>query len=98
LSHEYFIHHNAYPTIEKYVTKTVDFYARLEARQKYDRNENFSVVKMLYDTLKTFIMSYFIRRGFLDGTRGLMLSVYYSVYRFNIWANLWFLQQQTTKK
>lgn len=97
LPHEYYIHHNAYPTIEKYIVKTVDFYARVEARQKYEHNKKFSLAKMLYDTAKTFFMSYFVRRGFLDGTRGLILCLYYALYRFNIWANLWFLEQ-TNKK
>lgn len=94
LPHGYHILHNAYPTIEKYINKTVDFYARIEAKQKHNQNESFSVVRMVYDAIKTFCMSYFIRRGFLDGTRGLILSVYYALYRFNIWANLWFLEQK----
>jgi glycosyltransferase involved in cell wall biosynthesis len=98
LPRAYYIDHNAYPTIEKYLTKTVDRYARIEAEQKYQRNERFSVTRMLYDSIKTFIMSYFVRRGFMDGTRGLILCVYYSLYRFNLWANLWSLHQQKTDK
>ena len=83
-----------YPTIEKYINKTVDYYARVEAMQRYENRESFSVVKIIFELIKTFIMTYFVRRGFLDGTRGLILSVHYSVYRFNVWANLWFLEQQ----
>ena len=79
LPHKYHILHNAYPTIEKYVVKTVDFYARIEAKQKFDLNEKFSIVKMLYDFIKTFLMSYFIRKGFLAGVRGIILCLYYSV-------------------
>jgi glycosyltransferase involved in cell wall biosynthesis len=94
LSLDYYILHNAYPTIEKYINKSVDYYARVEAMQWHENREKFSVVKMLFELIKTFIMTYFVRRGFLDGTRGLILSVYYSVYRFNVWANLWFLEQQ----
>jgi glycosyltransferase involved in cell wall biosynthesis len=97
LSMEYYILHNAYPSIEKYVVKTIDFYARLEAKQKFERREKFSTVKMMYDFVKTFLMSYVVRRGFLDGVRGIILCLYYSVYRFNIWANLWFLEQQHNK-
>ena len=94
LSKDYYILHNAYPTIEKYVIKTVEFYARVEAKQKFERGEKFSTSKMFFDSLKTFLMSYFFRRGFLDGVRGLILCLYYTVYRFNIWANLWFLEEQ----
>ncbi|MFM7854269.1 MAG: hypothetical protein ACKO96_20680, partial [Flammeovirgaceae bacterium] len=97
LPRKYHILHNAYPTIEKYVNKTVDFYARVEAKQKFEARERFTTVKMIYDLIKTFIMSYLVRGGFLDGVRGLILCVHFSIYRFNIWANLWWLEQQKQK-
>ncbi|MBX2962029.1 MAG: glycosyltransferase family 2 protein [Cyclobacteriaceae bacterium] len=98
LPKEYYILHNAYPTIDKYVNKTIDYYARVEAKQKLEKGVRFSAARMIFDFLRTFIMNYFIRLGFLDGIRGLILCFYYSVYRFNIWANLWFLQKTNVKQ
>ena len=94
LTKQYHIVHHAYPTIEKYITKTVDRYARIEAEQKFIKRERFSILKMIYDLVKTFLMSYIMRRGFLDGTKGLILCFFYAAYRFNIWANLWFLEKK----
>ena len=98
LPKEYYILHDAYPTIEKYIHKTVDFYARVEARQLFEAGTKYSFWKMLYDPFKTFIMTYIIRMGFRDGIPGIILNFYYAAYRFNVWANLWFLEKRHSNK
>jgi len=85
--------HLAYPTIEKYVCKTVGMYARIEAEQMHERGVPFSLRKMLLQPIRAFVRSYLLRGGYRAGVRGLVKTVLYSVYRFTVWANLWFLYQ-----
>ena len=47
-----YIEHYAYPTIEKYVTKTLGIYARIEACQILDAGRKFSVLRMFWEPLE----------------------------------------------
>jgi glycosyltransferase involved in cell wall biosynthesis len=92
LPQEYHIRHYAYPTVEKYLSKTLGAYARIEGEQYVQQGRRFSFVRMLGEPLKEFVMRFLFRRGFLDGMRGFILSCLYAGYRFCVWANVWLLQ------
>jgi glycosyltransferase involved in cell wall biosynthesis len=92
----YFILHNAYPSIEKYVVKTEGKYALIEAEAMQQEGKKFRLLMLLFDPLKTFIKKYFLQRGFVEGTNGFILCVLYSSYRFKVWANLWMLEKQNS--
>lgn len=94
LPKEYHIRHYAYPTVEKYLSKTLGTYARIEGEQYVQGGRHFSLVRMLGEPLKEFIMRYLVRRGFLDGMRGFILACLYSGYRFCVWANIWSIQNR----
>jgi glycosyltransferase involved in cell wall biosynthesis len=94
LSPEYHIRHHAYPTVEKYLSKTLGVYARLEGEQYVRQGRRFSLFRMLGEPLKEFIVRFLLRRGFLDGMRGFILACLYSGYRFSVWANVWFLSRR----
>lgn len=49
----------------------------------------FAVVRSLW----TFCLIYFIRLGFLDGSRGLLMAVMFAQASFNKYAGLWYLEQ-----
>jgi glycosyltransferase involved in cell wall biosynthesis len=87
--------HLAYPTIEKYVTKTLGWYARVEAEQWHESGRAFSQRKMVLEPVRWFFGSFIKKRGYRDGTRGLILHVLFSGYLFLRWANLWLIEQQT---
>jgi hypothetical protein len=89
--------HDAYPSIEKFVTKTEGKYALLEAESLHANGKKFSLFKLLFDPLKAFIKRYFFQKGFLEGVNGLILCSLYSSYRFNVWANLWWLEKKVQK-
>jgi glycosyltransferase involved in cell wall biosynthesis len=90
----FFILHDAYPTIEKYVVKTEGKYAFIEAENMRRDGKKFRFFMLLFDPLKTFVKKYLLQRGFMEGTNGFILCVLYSSYRFNVWANLWMLEKQ----
>lgn len=86
-----YIEHYAYRTIEKYVTKTLGMYARVEAVQMLDAGQKFSLFRMFWEPLKEGIGRFVIRQGFRDGMRGFVLASLYAGFRFSVWANVWFL-------
>ncbi len=98
LPRKYYLMHYAYPTIEKYVNKTLGMYARLEAEQYFERRQRFSLFRLISDPIKVFLISYFIRQGFRDGLRGFILNILYAGYRFTTWANLWLLEELERQK
>lgn len=91
LPNTYLITHYAYPTVEKYIHKTLGNYARIEAEQLYDTGQKFSFFRMLWDPAREGVGRYIMRQGYKDGTRGLILACLYAGFRFSMWANLWFL-------
>ncbi len=98
LPEDVYLLHLAYPAIEKYVSKTIGFYARVEAEQAYRLGSRFSFWRLLWDPFKSFVGRFIWRAGFLDGMRGFILAVLHAGYRFTIWANLWQLQEIERKR
>lgn len=92
---EYFIEHYPYPTIKSYIDKTIGRFALIEAQNMLDGGEKFKVYMLIFEPLKVFVMSYIIRAGFLDGVEGFILITLYAMFRFAVWANLWFLEKNS---
>jgi len=71
-----------------------------ETTLKYFQNKKsslgvyFAVLRAIW----TFILIYFIRLGFLDGSRGLLMAVIFSQASFNKYAGLWYLEQENKYK
>lgn len=95
IGNSFFIVHDAYPSIEKYVIKTDGTYALIEAETLFSKGKKFSVFWLLFDPAKTFLKKYLFQKGFLEGINGFILCVLYSCYRFNVWANLWWLEKKS---
>ncbi len=95
LPKDYYIQHYAYPTIEKYLCKTLGMYARIEGEQYVKLGRRFSLLGMIGQPVKEFFMRFVLRRGFLDGRRGFILACLFAGYRFCVWANVWFLRDGT---
>jgi (heptosyl)LPS beta-1,4-glucosyltransferase len=94
LPKSFYIEHYAYPTIEKYMTKTLGLYARVEAEQLFKRGRNFRRSRLLLQPVKVLLRSFVLQQGYKDGCRGLILAVLFAGYHFAIWANLWLLEEQ----
>lgn len=92
---DYYIEHYPYPSIKRYIDKTIGMYALVEAKNMFDKKDKFRLHKLIFQPLKTFIVMYIVRAGFLDGIEGFILAVLYSVFRFAVWANLWFLEKNS---
>lgn len=90
---DYYVLHEAYPTIEKYIHKTLGVYGRLEAEQRVAQGERFVPWRMLWEPTRQFLTRFIVRQGFRDGRRGFILAALYAAFRFTVWANIWFLTQ-----
>ncbi len=67
----------------------MDRYSTLMAREMVKRRRTFSPHQLCSHPLFAFLKMYVMRRGFLDGTPGLILSCLYAYYTFVKYAKLW---------
>ncbi len=89
--------HLAYPTLDKYVRKTLQYYSIHEAIGRYEkRGERPNLWSLVYRPTRAFIASFFYRLGFLDGIQGLIASVMWAHLRFLVAAHLYDLDAGRT--
>ena len=89
--------HLAYPTLDKYVRKTLQRYSIHEAIGRYEKKgERPSLWRLIYWPTRAFVASFFYRLGFLDGIQGLIASVVWAHFRFLVAAHLYDLDAKRT--
>ena len=66
--------HYSFENLEQVLHK-VDHYSSLGAKQLYQKGKRASIGKAVYKGIWSFIRTYFLRLGILDGQEGLMLSI-----------------------
>jgi glycosyltransferase involved in cell wall biosynthesis len=80
--------HYTYRSISDFVLRA-DNYSTLAAREIKKYSGNAGLFSIAIKPLATFIKMYFLRRGFLDGTRGLILALLYSYYTLLKYVKVW---------
>ena len=70
-----------------------DRYSELMARRMVEQGRRFSAHQLVTHPLGTFAKMFVLRRGFLDGRPGLILSGLYAYYTFLKYAKFWELQR-----
>ena len=86
----YFQHpmdHFTYPSIGKHFQKQ-NAYTTRAAREKGKTKKYVMTIDLLGRPLFTFLKYFFVRKGFKDGTHGLIASVFASLYTFGKYAKL----------
>jgi glycosyltransferase involved in cell wall biosynthesis len=71
----------------------INHYSTLAARQMYERGQRSGLLHLLGHPPAAFLRNYILRRGLLDGTVGLTISVMNSYSVFLKFAKLWELQR-----
>jgi hypothetical protein len=97
LGREHAIEHLAYSSVDDCV-QTLARYARREAQQAFEQGMGPSVVRMVWRPIKRLAGNYVLRRGFLDGVPGLIVSLAVSWYLFLVEAHLWEMHRQAKGK
>jgi glycosyltransferase involved in cell wall biosynthesis len=91
LAHE--IEHYSYRDLKDQLDR-VNHYTSLSARQMNEAGRRSGPVHLLVHPPAAFLRNYILRRGFLDGTAGLLISLVNSYSVFLKFAKLWELQRR----
>lgn len=70
-------------------------YSSLGAQELLKRGVRFSLAKLLFKPISKFLETYIVKRGFLDGLPGFIISVGAAYSVFLKFAKLWELQQKS---
>lgn len=85
------IEHYSFRDLSDHVAR-INHYSSLAARQMYDRGRRATAVNLLFHPPAAFLRNYVLRRGFLDGSAGLLISLVNSYSVFLKFAKLRELQ------
>lgn len=89
--------HWRYKTYEEHLDE-INKYSTISAHEYYKAGVHASSIKIVLHTLWRFFHSYFIRRGFMSGFNGLLISFLLSEHCFVKYAKLRKLYKQNRKK
>ncbi|WP_022847497.1 MULTISPECIES: glycosyltransferase family 2 protein [unclassified Desulfurobacterium] len=89
--------HYSYPDIETHLKK-LNLYTTLYAKGTHKRGKRFSKTKLITSSIGAFIRRYFIKKGFLDGFEGFVVSVMSSYYTFLKYLKLWEIEKRSEKR
>jgi glycosyltransferase involved in cell wall biosynthesis len=84
--------HYSYPDVHDVLEK-LDRYSTGHARDMHAAGRQGSVGGAVLHGIAAFIRTYVLRRGFLDGSHGLMLAIYNAEYSYYKYLKLMFLQR-----
>lgn len=90
------IHHD-YSSIQMFVKRTLEGYAYSEAQVLYKNGKRFSIIQLFYKPLRKLLGRLFLRKGYKDGKRGVILAGLLAINEFLVQAYLWDIQRGEEK-
>jgi len=90
------LYHYSFRDLRDCLERTIR-YAANEAGSYYREGRRASIVNLLVNPLHGFFKHYLIKRGFLDGLHGFIISVLNGIYVFMKYALLWEMQREQRK-
>lgn len=88
--------HYTYYRVEEHILK-INYYTNLAAQDYIKRGKKASIFKIVFSPLSTFIQSYILKRGFLDGLHGFILAIMHAYAAFARYVKLWELSVANKK-
>lgn len=85
--------HEPHKTVSDFLSE-INFYSTLRAKELFDQGKKSSLLSIILYTKAKFFLIYFIRLGFMDGIRGLLLSVMMSFHSFLTRSKLYLLERK----
>ena len=73
--------------------KTINSYTSISAGEKFKKGERAGILSMLLRPPLNFLKMYFLKRGFLDGIAGFIVSILSSFHVFIKYAKMWELKR-----
>jgi glycosyltransferase involved in cell wall biosynthesis len=87
-----FLNHYPHPTVSEFLQE-VNMYSTLRARELYEQKVPSSMFHIILLPLGKFILTYFIKRGFLDGSAGFVYAFFMSFHSFLVRSKLYQYQK-----
>jgi glycosyltransferase involved in cell wall biosynthesis len=89
------LEHHSYRDLSDHLNR-INIYSTLAARQMHESGRRASALDLVLHPAAALLRNYVLRRGFLDGTVGLILSVVNAYSVFLKFAKLWELQHASS--
>lgn len=80
--------HYPHQTVAEFL-RDINFYTTLRARELYSKKIKTNILQVAVYTSCKFVVNYFFKRGFLDGTPGLVHALLMSFHSFLVRGKLW---------
>lgn len=77
--------------------KKINEYSTLEANEKFNR-KSVTFLSIVFYPIIAFLQHYIIRRGFMDGKHGLMVSLMHSITKLQVQMKIWEIKKANNKK
>jgi glycosyltransferase involved in cell wall biosynthesis len=90
------LHHRSYRSIEDHI-RTINSFTDIAAREKRARRVRWPLLRMAVHPPFKFIKMYFLKRGFREGTAGLIIAGLGAFYVFLKYAKLWEAEERAWK-
>lgn len=85
------LYHFTYDDLHDHV-ETMNRFSTITAREKYKEGQRFRWIDFIFRPPLRFFKAYFLKRGFMDGTRGFLIALISSVGVYVKYAKLWELE------
>ena len=85
--------HYPHQTIKEFLSE-INFYTDIKSLQLYNMGIKVHFWSIIIYPKAKFLLNYFMKRGFLDGTAGLVFALMMSLHSFLVRAKLWILWQK----
>jgi hypothetical protein len=85
--------HYSYQDLYQYFDK-MNFYGKYGAEELLRKGKKFNILQLLFNPLATFFKFYFFKFGFLDGTKGFIISIGSAFSNFIKYTNFYYLTRK----
>ncbi|OGK25247.1 hypothetical protein A3F58_01770 [Candidatus Roizmanbacteria bacterium RIFCSPHIGHO2_12_FULL_37_9b] len=83
-----FLNHYPHPTVKEFI-KEINLYSTLRAKELFEHGKNTNIFEIFLYPLGKFLLTYFIKLGFLDGPGGFVYAFFMSFHSFLVRAKLY---------
>jgi len=88
-----YLSHNSYKDLSDHLSR-IDRFSSLAAQEMFKDGKKAGVFDLLFRPLTRFIKMYLLKKGYLDGIYGLVVSIMGSFYVFTKYLKLWELSRR----
>lgn len=86
--------HYPHQTVSEFLAE-INTYSTLRAQELFEQKRRTSYLEIMFYPMGKFFVNYFLKRGFRDGTAGVILALMMSFHSFLVRGKLWQLWQKT---